>query len=111
MPTYEYECDVCGNRFEKVQKISDQTLPKCPECGVQARRLISGGAGLLFKGEGFYITDYRSESYKKAAKKETKDSGPEASTSSSTSPEKTGEKKKSEKKKAEKKKESGKDSS
>ncbi len=111
MPTYEYECEVCGNRFEKVQKISDQTVPKCPECGAQARRLISGGAGLLFKGEGFYITDYRSESYKKAAKKETKDSGPEASTSSSTSTEKTGEKKKSEKKKSEKKKESGKDSS
>ncbi len=69
MPTYDYECPK-GHRFELFQRISDDPGATCPECGAEARRLISGGAGFLFKGEGFYITDYRSEDYKKKAAKE-----------------------------------------
>jgi len=57
MPTYEYEC-LNGHHFEKIQKISDRTRPRCPDCGAVATRKISGGAGLVFKGSGFYITDY-----------------------------------------------------
>jgi putative FmdB family regulatory protein len=57
MPTYEYGCPK-GHHFEKVQKISDKPRARCPECGAQATRKISGGAGLVFKGSGFYITDY-----------------------------------------------------
>src|ERR671912_2563478 len=57
MPTYEYQCSK-GHRFEKLQKISDRSRPRCPECGAAAERTISGGAGLHFKGSGFYITDY-----------------------------------------------------
>lgn len=70
MPTYEYRCPT-GHTFEVFQKMSDDPVAKCPECGADAERLISGGAGFLFKGEGFYITDYRSEDYKKKASKET----------------------------------------
>jgi putative FmdB family regulatory protein len=57
MPTYEYGCPN-GHHFEKIQKISDRSRPRCPECGAAATRKISGGAGLVFKGSGFYITDY-----------------------------------------------------
>ncbi|HEX6644436.1 MAG TPA: zinc ribbon domain-containing protein [Gemmatimonadales bacterium] len=57
MPTYEYGCPN-GHHFEKVQKITDKPRARCPECGAQATRKISGGAGLVFKGSGFYITDY-----------------------------------------------------
>ena len=67
MPTYEYRCGGCQNEFEKVQKMSEEPRAQCPVCGAEATRRLSGGAGLLFKGSGFYITDYRSESYKKAA--------------------------------------------
>lgn len=67
MPTYEYRCPQCGNDFEKFQKMSEEPVADCPECGTSAQRRLSGGAGLLFKGSGFYITDYRGESYKKAA--------------------------------------------
>lgn len=66
MPTYEYRCPK-GHEFEKFQRMSDPPVAECPECGAEAERLLSAGAGLLFKGSGFYITDYRSESYKKAA--------------------------------------------
>lgn len=69
MPTYEYRCPE-GHEFEKFQRMSDPPEAACPECGAQAERVLSGGAGLLFKGGGFYITDYRSDSYKKAAAKE-----------------------------------------
>ena len=69
MPTYEYRCPE-GHEFEKFQRMSDPPEAECPECGQAAERVLSGGAGLLFKGEGFYITDYRSDSYKKAAAKE-----------------------------------------
>jgi len=68
MPTYEYRCPKCGHAFDLFQKMSDDPVAECAECGGAARRLISGGAGLLFKGEGFYVTDYRSEGYKKAAR-------------------------------------------
>ena len=70
MPTYEYRCPN-GHAFELVQRISDDPVGECPECGAEAERVISGGAGFLFKGDGFYITDYRSEEYKKKASKET----------------------------------------
>jgi putative FmdB family regulatory protein len=68
MPTYEYECRKCGHHFEQFQRISDEPLKRCPKCRGAVRRKIGTGAGLLFKGSGFYITDYRSEGYKKAAK-------------------------------------------
>jgi len=67
MPTYEYRCPECGNEFEKFGRMSDPPVQECPRCHAEAQRKISGGAGLLFKGSGFYITDYRGEGYKKAA--------------------------------------------
>jgi putative FmdB family regulatory protein len=72
MPTYEYQCDKCGHRFEKFQSMTAAPIRKCPSCGKNAvRRLISGGAGLIFKGSGFYITDYRDSSYTDKAKAES----------------------------------------
>ena len=79
MPTYEYVCDKCGHQFEKVQPISAASLTICPKelCAQKrwgkgkVKRAISTGGGLLFKGSGFYTTDYRSENYKEAAKKES----------------------------------------
>jgi len=69
MPTYEYQCNACKHRFEKFQSITAAPIKKCPECGKsKVQRLISTGAGLIFKGSGFYITDYRSEGYKNSAK-------------------------------------------
>lgn len=71
MPTYEYECDACGHKFEKFQGITASAIRKCPKCGrLKVRRLIGTGAGIIFKGSGFYQTDYRSESYRKAAEKD-----------------------------------------
>jgi putative FmdB family regulatory protein len=71
MPTYEYKCDACGHAFEKFQSIKASPIRKCPNCGkMKVRKLISKGAGLIFKGSGFYITDYRSEGYKDQAKAE-----------------------------------------
>ncbi len=73
MPTYEYACDHCGHQFEQFQSISARPLRKCPACGRnRLQRLIGAGAGVIFKGSGFYQTDYRSESYKKAAEAEKK---------------------------------------
>ena len=66
MPTYEYKCSK-GHNFELFQRISEDPVDTCPECGAPAERLLSSGAGLIFKGSGFYITDYRSDTYKKAA--------------------------------------------
>jgi putative FmdB family regulatory protein len=86
MPTYEYRCPSCGNEFEKFQRMSDEPVAECPSCGAGAERRLSGGAGLLFKGSGFYITDYRSDSYKKAASSEGgSSSGGESKPSSSSS--------------------------
>ena len=70
MPTYEYRCRHCGREFEVFQRMSDQPAAPCPDCEHVAERLISGGAGLLFKGEGFYITDHRSASYRERAREE-----------------------------------------
>lgn len=71
MPTYEYECGSCGHTFEKFQAITASSLRKCPSCGRQKlQRLIGCGAAIIFKGSGFYETDYRSPEYQKAAKKE-----------------------------------------
>ena len=68
MPTYEYECQKCGHRFEKFESITSEPKSLCPVCQSVCKRLISAGAGIIFKGSGFYQTDYRSESYKKAEK-------------------------------------------
>jgi len=76
MPTYDYICDACDHRFELFQPITAGVKRKCPECGrMKLRRLIGPGAAIVFKGSGFYKTDYRSESYKKgaAAAKKSKD--------------------------------------
>ena len=67
MPTYDYRCEACEHEFEEFQSISAGALRKCPECKrLKLKRLIGGGAGFLFKGSGFYETDYRSDAYKKA---------------------------------------------
>jgi putative FmdB family regulatory protein len=69
MPTYDYECDACQHAFEEFQSMMDKPLKKCPKCRKsKLRRLIGTGAAIIFKGSGFYQTDYRSESYKSAAK-------------------------------------------
>lgn len=78
MPTYEYVCEKCGHEFEKFQSIASKPLTVCPEdvCAMKkwgkgkVKKMIGAGAGLIFKGSGFYITDYRSEKYKDAAKKD-----------------------------------------
>jgi putative FmdB family regulatory protein len=62
MPTYEYECTVCSHQFEAFQKITDAPLSKCPQCGKKVKRLISAGLGIIFKGSGFYTTDYKKSS-------------------------------------------------
>ena len=73
MPTYDYECGACGHTFEEFQGINDKVLKKCPECKKnKLQRLFGTGAAIVFKGSGFYQTDYRSEGYKKAAKADAK---------------------------------------
>lgn len=72
MPTYEYKCDACGHEFEKFQSMTAAPVKVCPSCGKRkVRKLISTGAGLIFKGSGFYITDYRDQGYKDKAKSES----------------------------------------
>jgi putative FmdB family regulatory protein len=85
MPTYEYECQECGNTFEKFQSMTAEPLKNCPECKGRVQRLIGTGAGLIFKGSGFYITDYRSKDYKEKSKIELSSSkkGAESKTSDS----------------------------
>ncbi|MBM3888029.1 MAG: zinc ribbon domain-containing protein [Verrucomicrobia bacterium] len=87
MPTYEYECNKCGHQFELFQAIKEPPKKSCPRCKGRVRRLIGTGAGLLFKGSGFYITDYRSDGYKSAAKKES--AAPTPASSSKSEPAKT----------------------
>ncbi|GIW94938.1 MAG: hypothetical protein KatS3mg110_2979 [Pirellulaceae bacterium] len=87
MPTYDYLCDACGHEFELFQSITEPKKRKCPACGKpKLRRLFGAGGGILFKGSGFYQTDYRSESYKKRAAEEKKaasgGSGSDSGTSS-----------------------------
>jgi len=84
MPTYQYLCDNCGYEFERFQSITAKPLRKCPKCGKNnVKRLIGTGAGVIFKGSGFYQTDYRSESYKKAEKKEKEGATEKKTTSES----------------------------
>ncbi len=85
MPTYEYKCTACDFRFEAFQSIKEDPVKKCPTCGEdKVERLISAGGGLLFKGSGFYITDYRSDSYKREAKKDTDTPKPKTDKKSKT---------------------------
>ena len=88
MPTYEYQCDHCGYKFEEFQKMTDAPIRKCPKCKKNGKvhRLISAGAGFIFKGSGFYSTDYRSDDYKKKAKEEKSSS--DTSKKSDVSPDK-----------------------
>jgi putative FmdB family regulatory protein len=99
MLTYEYECLSCGHQFEEFQKMMDKPIEICPKCKGKVQRKISGGGGVLFKGSGFYITDHRSESYKKKAKEEKERSEPKLDAEKA---------KKSSEKKAEVKKDKGK---
>jgi putative FmdB family regulatory protein len=95
MPTYQYRCTNCGKEFEELQKISEPPIDKCPFCGGKPERLISGGAGLIFKGSGFYLTDYKNKSKpessgsssetKSETKKESKPSESKPSSSSGNS--------------------------
>jgi putative FmdB family regulatory protein len=78
MPTYDYECLSCGHRFERFHSMTAEPESQCPECGGPVKKLIGTGAGILFRGSGFYITDYRSSDYKKKAKE---DGGGPSSTS------------------------------
>lgn len=91
MPTYEYECEKCGHHFELFQSMKEPAKKTCPQCKGRVRRLISGGAGLIFKGSGFYITDYRSEGYKSAAKKESSSGASSATTKSNSTKASSGE--------------------
>jgi len=94
MPTYDYVCDKCGQQFEKFQSMKDEPLKTCLKevCGQKkwgkgkVRRVLGTGAGLIFKGSGFYITDYRSDSYKAAAKKDSESSSSSSSSSSASTP-------------------------
>jgi len=83
VPTYEYKCEHCEHKLEAFQSITAKPLRKCPKCGkLRLRRLIGGGAALLFKGSGFYATDYRSSEYKKKAKAESEAASKTASKTS-----------------------------
>jgi len=89
MPTYQYRCSECQKEFEEFQSISDPPITICPACGGRTERVITGGAGLIFKGSGFYITDYRDGKYKADAAKDssgiTKTSTEKSSDKSKTS--------------------------
>ena len=99
MPTYDYRCDACGHEFELFQQMSAPVKKKCPECSkLKLKRLIGTGSGVMFKGSGFYETDYRSDSYKKEAKADRestkpKEKKPEAKKKSETNKSSSGEKK------------------
>ena len=88
MPTYDYECGSCGHAYELFQSMTARVKKKCPSCGERsANRLIGTGAGIIFKGSGFYETDYRSDSYQKAAKADSEaKSGKKEKSSSDTKP-------------------------
>jgi putative FmdB family regulatory protein len=111
MPTYDYECDACGHKFELFQSFSAPVEKKCPDCGkLKLRRLFGTGAAIVFKGSGFYQTDYRSDSYKKAAESDkpasesTTDSKSETKSESITESKSRDAKKSSDSGKSEKKK-------
>ena len=81
MPTYEYECQRCGHHFELFQSMSDEPRKRCPLCRGKIVRCIGTGAGIIFKGSGFYATDYRSDSYTQGAKAEKTSSKPKPKSS------------------------------
>jgi putative FmdB family regulatory protein len=83
MPTYEYQCQKCKRRHEAYQAITAKPLTKCGRCGGRLKRLLGAGAGFLFKGSGFYITDYRSKSYQDAKKKDQPSTSPSDKSASS----------------------------
>lgn len=85
MPTYDYRCLECEHEFEVFQGINDPRLTECPTCQGEVKRLIGAGAGLIFKGSGFYITDYRSKEYKQKQKSEREASKGDAKKSDATS--------------------------
>ncbi len=99
MPTYDYKCKKCGHRFEAFQRMTDEPLKACPECQGEVQRLITGGTGLIFKGSGFYITDYKNDAKsngketaaktesKKDSSAKAKDKASKSKTSSSISKE------------------------
>ncbi len=89
MPTYEYKCPNCGTRFERFQKITEPPTLPCPKCGKVAQRLITGGHGLVFKGSGFYETDYKRKSEKPKPEKKKGEGGGAGADKPST-PSKTG---------------------
>jgi len=92
MPTYDYLCEACGHKFELFQSISDPVQRKCPECKkLKLRRLFGTGAAIMFKGSGFYTTDYRSDAYKKAASADSNNSSSSKSESGGDKPAKTSE--------------------
>jgi putative FmdB family regulatory protein len=82
VPTYEYKCSECEEVFEYFQKMTDEPMKTCPVCSGRLNRLISGGVGVIFKGSGFYTTDYKNNSHKGVDSKSTKET--ESSTSSDT---------------------------
>ena len=90
MPTYDYECRECEHLFEEFQSITAKPLRRCPECGKnKLRRLIGAGAGVIFKGSGFYETDYRSEGYKNSAKAEKDAASPKSDSTKETKADKS----------------------
>ena len=91
MPTYEYQCDACGHNFDEFQYFSEPALTKCPKCKKnKLHRVFGTGAAIIFKGSGFYETDYRSESYKAGQKKEEEAAKPAAEAKSDAKPEANG---------------------
>lgn len=88
MPTYEYRCDQCGFEFEEFQSMKDDPLEKCPKCGGKVQRLIGAGSGMIFKGSGFYLTDYKksnsSPSEVKGDKKQVKKEEPKTKSEDTT---------------------------
>lgn len=90
MPTYEYKCESCARRFDAFQSMTDTPLETCEQCGGRLKRLIGTGAGIIFKGSGFYCTDYRSDSYRNSAKSdkpETPAAATPTTTAAATTPE------------------------
>jgi len=91
MPTYDYVCDGCGHAFELFQSMTDSVKKTCPGCGKKKlRRLIGAGGAIVFKGSGFYKTDYRSDSYKKGAEADKKSSGGDGGKKADSGPPKSG---------------------
>jgi len=95
MPTYQYRCDNCGHEFEEFQSMTEDPIDVCPKCQAKPRRLITGGAGLIFKGSGFYITDYRSAKYKADRSRDNSSATSSSSSSDSSKSSKSSGKKES----------------